>query len=291
MSRTESDVGSTTHTIDPSIQPVLAEFVDSGLESDYRQSHVSEDARTLIVLLLIVLPANALWLISDYLVAESGASFGMMAAVRAVMIAVGTVAIAISIRAKTPLLLSSTVVVVTIVSTAGIFFFDLTRPRDYLGHYTIDILVIVALYLVVPLPVRLKVVCAAIYSFAVLGVYFTYKETSHPDLYDFTIPLSTGLANAIGYLASRNLAIRRRREFYLFNRESEARTQLQHALDNIKTLSGLLPICAGCKKIRDDQGYWNHVEAYLGARSDVAFTHGLCPECSTNYRSEMETVE
>ena len=55
--------------------------------------------------------------------------------------------------------------------------------------------------------------------------------------------------------------------------------QLQDALANIKTLHGLLPICSSCKKIRDDHGYWNQVETYIGAHSDVEFTHGLCPEC------------
>ncbi len=55
--------------------------------------------------------------------------------------------------------------------------------------------------------------------------------------------------------------------------------KLQDALDKIKTLSGLIPICAGCKKIRDDRGYWNQLEEYLEQHSDASFSHGLCPEC------------
>jgi len=54
---------------------------------------------------------------------------------------------------------------------------------------------------------------------------------------------------------------------------------LQRALAEVKTLSGLLPICAGCKKIRDDRGYWTHVESYIQARSGAQFSHGICPEC------------
>jgi CheY-like chemotaxis protein len=56
--------------------------------------------------------------------------------------------------------------------------------------------------------------------------------------------------------------------------------QLQEALASIKTLRGLLPICAACKKIRDDQGYWNQLEAYLSQHSDIQFTHGICPDCA-----------
>ncbi|OGS07876.1 MAG: hypothetical protein A2270_02370 [Elusimicrobia bacterium RIFOXYA12_FULL_51_18] len=55
--------------------------------------------------------------------------------------------------------------------------------------------------------------------------------------------------------------------------------ELTGALSKIKFLSGLLPICAGCKKIRNDKGYWEQVESYLKEHSDIEFTHGLCPDC------------
>jgi hypothetical protein len=55
--------------------------------------------------------------------------------------------------------------------------------------------------------------------------------------------------------------------------------ELQDAIADIKTLSGLVPICANCKKIRDDQGYWTQVEAYIQERSQARFSHGICPDC------------
>jgi hypothetical protein len=55
--------------------------------------------------------------------------------------------------------------------------------------------------------------------------------------------------------------------------------QLEEALANIKTLNGYLPICANCKKIRDDEGYWQQVEVYVRHHTDVQFSHGICPEC------------
>ena len=51
----------------------------------------------------------------------------------------------------------------------------------------------------------------------------------------------------------------------------------------IKTLSGLLPLCSHCKKIRDDKGYWNQIESYISARSDVDFSHSICPDCLEKY--------
>jgi PAS domain S-box-containing protein len=59
--------------------------------------------------------------------------------------------------------------------------------------------------------------------------------------------------------------------------------ELQQALAEVKTLSGLVPICSHCKKIRDDSGYWTQVEAYIQARSEAKFSHGLCPECIKLY--------
>ncbi|MBU0716164.1 MAG: response regulator [Verrucomicrobia bacterium] len=56
--------------------------------------------------------------------------------------------------------------------------------------------------------------------------------------------------------------------------------QLRETLADVKMLSGLLPICASCKHIRDDKGYWHQVESYIQQHSSAVFTHGLCPKCS-----------
>lgn len=65
-----------------------------------------------------------------------------------------------------------------------------------------------------------------------------------------------------------------------FERESHTLiAQLETALSEVKTLKGLLPICANCKKIRDDTGYWNQIESYLQEHADASFTHSVCPDC------------
>ena len=66
---------------------------------------------------------------------------------------------------------------------------------------------------------------------------------------------------------------RQRDELAGINRE------LREAATNIKTLSGLLPICASCKKIRNDEGYWDQIEEYITKHSEANFSHGLCPDC------------
>ena len=64
--------------------------------------------------------------------------------------------------------------------------------------------------------------------------------------------------------------------------------ELKRAREEIISLKGLLPICAGCKKIRDDDGFWLRVEAYLTTHTDVELTHGLCPDC---YQESLKKIE
>ena len=68
----------------------------------------------------------------------------------------------------------------------------------------------------------------------------------------------------------------------------EERRRLQQALDEIRTLRGILPICAYCKKIRDDKGYWSQVEKYVSDHTEAKFSHGICPAC---FEREMKGIE
>ena len=65
-----------------------------------------------------------------------------------------------------------------------------------------------------------------------------------------------------------------------FSKIEKTTQRLQGALDNIKTLEGLLPMCANCKNIRDDDGYWQQVEVYIRQHSNAKFSHSICPQCA-----------
>jgi hypothetical protein len=64
--------------------------------------------------------------------------------------------------------------------------------------------------------------------------------------------------------------------------------ELTESLAKVKQLSGMLPICAYCKKIRDDKGYWERVETYISKHTDTVFSHGACPECAEKVMKELE---
>jgi hypothetical protein len=65
-------------------------------------------------------------------------------------------------------------------------------------------------------------------------------------------------------------------------------SQLKAALDRVKKLSGFLPICSYCKKIRDDKGYWKQIENYIREHSEAEFSHSICQECAKKYYPELD---
>ncbi len=82
------------------------------------------------------------------------------------------------------------------------------------------------------------------------------------------------------FAAGALFGIYRLRVWQLLHKEKELQEGISEALANIKTLSGLIPICANCKKIRDDKGYWDNLEGYIQEHSTAKFSHGICPECA-----------
>ena len=80
-------------------------------------------------------------------------------------------------------------------------------------------------------------------------------------------------------LAGAGFGLHRWRILSLRHNEQRLQARIRDAVARIKVLSGLLPICAACKKIRDDQGYWEQIEVYIRDHSEAQFSHGLCPVC------------
>lgn len=73
----------------------------------------------------------------------------------------------------------------------------------------------------------------------------------------------------------------------LLQKEEAANAQLNQMLQEVRQLKGLLPICASCKKIRDDQGYWEEIDAYISTHTDATFSHGICPKCAARLYPDL----
>ena len=94
------------------------------------------------------------------------------------------------------------------------------------------------------------------------------------------------IASVFGELAAIGLRLSRGRDLLL-----EKNQKLEESMKRIKKLHGLLPMCAKCKNVRDDDGYWSQVEEYLTTHTDAEISHGLCPDCARElYPDEAEEV-
>lgn len=118
---------------------------------------------------------------------------------------------------------------------------------------------------------------------------FKIKRRDNGVLVELDASVSNFFQNEAHYIITfvRDITERKKNE-----RERERLiSELKEALGNIKTLSGLLPICASCKKIRDDNGYWNQLETYIEKHSEADFTHGICPDCARKlYPEDFENT-
>jgi hypothetical protein len=119
----------------------------------------------------------------------------------------------------------------------------------------------------------------------VLSAYFVRQQGFGANWLNLIVVLSTLLWS---FDLTGRVKTREREQRRLLEERVEERTRdLKTALSEVKHLSGLLPICASCKKIRDDQGYWNSVEQFFAQRTDAIFSHGICPECQERLYPEL----
>lgn len=112
------------------------------------------------------------------------------------------------------------------------------------------------------------------------------KEGTVIDLSIIATPIDLGADQRMVYAIYRDITQRKRSE----KEREELIEQLQKAIAEVKTLSGLLPVCAWCKKVRDDQGYYHQIETYIAAHSGATFTHGICPDCLESVNKEAAST-
>lgn len=112
------------------------------------------------------------------------------------------------------------------------------------------------------------------------------KFPEHRDRY---LNLTLSMVNVCG------LAIENAKRYQLIreieNKLRKEKEKLEKALSEVKTLSGLVPICSHCKKIRDDKGYWNQIEVYIQEHSDAKFSHGICQECVKKHYPDLDIYD
>lgn len=173
---------------------------------------------------------------------------------------------------------------------AALFHLSLTGDLQNTTHLLL--IVIGSGFFLFSLPWYLTI--AAIVGLGWVGTVFALDATTPPLHYGIEVGTAILLGLLI-HLVRRDL-LKRFLELLVQTHQHEAEqaqllTELREAMENVKTLRGLIPICAECKMIRDDQGYWQLVEDYVHDHSEAVFSHSLCPICLEKAKAEFEAFQ
>jgi len=178
-------------------------------------------------------------------------------------------------RHVTPRKLEDWMIGLSVILSAMVLFGYSTRPLLRMNH-GMNVLLIMAFAVVIPMRLSFQTIASAIFASAT----FLILLVKHPDSFIAVgVTMVLVLTFTLGFFTSRTFHRVRRERFAAHQSEVRIREQLESAFAEIKTLRGLLPICAACKKIRQDDDSWKHIEQYISEHTDAQFTHGICPDC------------
>jgi len=158
---------------------------------------------------------------------------------------------------------------VCIISLVLIFFFDLAIPPGVAVGVLYAVVILMSLWLPHD---KATLSFSLISSFLIIAAFFFKPPVEEMWKVVFNRGISLFIVWIIASLGLKRRKIEQHRNTILLEREK--------ALKEIKILRGLLPICASCKRIKDDKGEWTQIEGYIHKHSEADFTHGICPECA-----------
>jgi hypothetical protein len=269
------------------LDKLSASFISERTELLYRNNFLAGDRRQTIVGLILLCIPVIVFGYSDYMLFGNSAQFHYLLVARSIAVLLAGFTLLFLIKSKN-IFTKDTLVLSTLLFFACLqLYINLGRPSNYYQYTTFDILVVFALYTLIPNRYFFQIIAAA--SVSVFNIYvFTFHKNLPSNLAITVFGFSYLFVNAIGLWISWNLHIYRRRQFATQLEQIATTEKLQLANSEIKTLQGILPLCSGCKKIRDDKGYWSQIDAYIEAHTDTQFSHGMCSKCVETLYGDQE---
>ena len=253
------------------------------VEAEFRRDTLSRDAKAMAGLMALAIAFLAVSFPSNnYDELHGGALLGRLALVRGVNVAFGAAAIVLVRRAAKASAFDAIVTAWAGLIVAGAVIENAWHAPGDPSYVAWDVFLTMTIYAALPLPLTRQVILALLLSIGDIAVTWRYNTAvSVPALVD--IALAYACANAVGFFVSWHVHQWRRREFV-------ARTEATRALAEVRTLRGIIPICAYCKNIRTDAGSWERVEAYVRDHTDASFSHGVCPDCMRKHFPDDATA-
>ena len=131
----------------------------------------------------------------------------------------------------------------------------------------------------------MKIILTLLFTLSDLTLLVIYNDSINLNLLNVVLVMIA--ANMIGFSSNRVKTYYQVKSFLVQKEKDELLIKTKEQLDELNKLRDLIPICASCKSVRDDSGYWNKVEEYLGDRINLTFTHSVCPDCKDKMLNEF----
>lgn len=256
-------------SLEPRLEPAA--------ELAFRRAYLPDDKRMVIKLVFVWGLANLLLGIKERLFSSPEDPSLSSLLLRAVFILLAAVVALGVARTRDSRLFDRWCLLILAVVFLNQELFFVARPPDYPFASFPALLILVAVFFLVPLPIMSRAVVPL--AIGLFESWYVLFRKALPFGGQATILVTYWLLFYVGLVGSAQI-FRTRRERFLGQLQLKRKNdELERAQAQIKTLDRLLPICACCKKIRDDAGYWHQVEVYIRDHSETQFSHGLCPEC------------
>ena len=161
-----------------------------------------------------------------------------------------------------------------------VLYDNILRPADFMGSFSLCIYIIY--YVFIPIPTRFQLPPSLLLTAGLIIIMILFKEPNYSSQVSIFI-LSSIFLNVSCHILAVKLGRSKRISFVALLREKRSIKELKKTREEIKILSGILPICSSCLKIKDDRGNWQRTDTYIMEHTDTKFSHSICPECSSRY--------
>jgi hypothetical protein len=255
-----------------------AEFASPEKEAAFRQFRRADENSLGLLVAGVAVVMSLIFIPTDRELLGSSPAFWQLVAMRVGYAAFSVVMVFVLRRDLPAPVIDRVLLVFYLTGVSLQFAVGSSRPSIFfLGYAHTDLLIILAWYVVVPLSFRFQ---AALGLLSTIGdLYLLSRRPELQHLLRRSLVVSYVMINVLAGVTSWILHGIRRREFAALRRAEELRANLESALAEVKTLRGILPICAHCKRVRNDTGFWQQVEEYVHDHTEAQFSHGICPEC------------
>ncbi len=260
----------------------FATFVSRAVESAFRQQRFGDERWLCCFLVVAWMLRVAALVLADYQHFGSGPEFWPLLAFRGLFLGMSACAFVALRRASSPAAMGRLflawgfgLIAITVYSLSA-------RVPENTNLLLMSFVMVIAVYCVAPLPLLQQMVLALPYSAAALWVCRSVDSATL-----MLVGAIYALANLFGAALSWRLNSWLRAAFLTAAREASLRAELEKAMGEIKTLRGMLCVCAWCRRVRDEDEAWQALETFVQERTHAAFTHGICPDC---FQSQLEQV-